>query len=320
MARIAAMKVLAALPVKALIPWLIFALVLYVIVMLFGGANGSDSDTAILDVALSSAGAPPVIQAFVYISIGAMAKETMTDYSIATLRKLGGWKGSIYILTDKPSCFSSTIKSYDVIPLKVPASMSKNIMEIKSLKARMYEFLPIEVTSVIYLDVDIVLQKPVGHFLMDVGNSLKKMGGTFDVGAFPDARGHYFGFCAGCEKWHTGVLFVRRYDGQNCLKEWGKLITSGEFDTDQESMDAAESRGYCKGTLTLAPSYLLFAKDYVAMALTSGHTFVHITAAGRLETQGYFYKNIVVPSLRGREPGLAEMDIDKEKECAAGRQ
>lgn len=317
-ARKAAMKVVAALPLKAMIPWVLFAMVLYAIVMLLGGANGSDSDTAILDVALSTAGDPSVVQAFVYISIGAMAKETMTDYSIATLRTLGGWKGDIYILTDNPSCFSSTIKAYDVKPVKVPASMSKNIMEIKSLKARMYEFLPIEVTSVMYLDVDIVLQKPVGHFLMDVGNSLKKMRGTFDIGAFPDAQGHYFGFCSGCEKWHTGVLFMRRYNGQSCLKDWGKLITSGEFDTDQESLDAAESRGMCKHTLTLAPSYLLFAKDYVAMALTSGHTFVHITAAGRLETQGYFYKNIVVPSLRGKS-GIAEMEIDKDKECTAGK-
>ena len=317
-ARKTAIKVLAALPLKAMVPWLLFAMVLYAIVMVLGGANGTDSDTAILDVALASVGAPPVVQAFVYISIGAMAKETMTDYSIATLRTLGAWKGDIYILTDNPSCFSSSIKTYDVKPVVVPRSMSKNIMEIKALKARVYEFLPIEVTSVMYLDVDIVVQKPVGHFLVNVGNSLKKLGGLFDLGAFPDAQGHYFGFCSGCEKWHTGVLFLRRYDGQSCLKEWGKLITSGEFDTDQESLDAAESRRMCEHMLTLAPSYLLFAKDYVAMALTSGHTFVHITAAGRLETQGYFYKNIVVPSLRG-DSGVLDREVDKDKECNSGK-
>jgi hypothetical protein len=25
-----------------------------------------------------------------------------------------------------------------------------------------------------------------------------------DLGAFLDAKGHYMGFCFGCEKWHTG--------------------------------------------------------------------------------------------------------------------
>ncbi len=281
--------------------------------MLFG-SSGVDSDTAILDVAMSSVGEAPIVQAFVYISIGSMAKETMADYSIATLRTLGGWKGAVYILTDKPSCFVDTAKAYGVVPVKVPDRLSKSIMEIKSLKAMMFEYLPKEINSVIYLDVDIVLQKPVRHFLIDIGSSYKKMHGNFDIGAFPDAEGHYLGFCNGCEKWHSGVLLVRRNEGEGCLKAWGKIITSAEFSTDQESLDAAENRGHCKHLLTMPPSYLLFAKDYIAMALTSGHTFVHITAAGRLETQDYFYKNIIVPRLRGKS-GEAAMILSKEKQC-----
>ena len=104
------------------------------------------------------------------------------------------------------------------------------------------------------------------------------------------------GFCSGCEKWHTGIIFSKRYHGQNCLKEWSRIILSGKYDTDQESMDAAEESGKCEHTLTLPPSYLLFAKDYIAMALTSGHTFVHVTAAGRPDAQVslYIYIHIYV--------------------------
>ena len=95
---------------------------------------------------------------------------------------------------------------------------------------------------------------------------------------------------------------------------------SGQFDTDQESLDEAEAQGSCKHTLTLPPSYLLFAKDYIAMALTSGHTFLHVTAAGRPDAQGYFYKNFVLPSLRGSYVNDVDLSvIQKSEECIASR-
>lgn len=224
-ARKAALGIFASLPVKVLTPWLIFIVIMYGVIRLFGGAGngGYESDTSILNVAINSAGQPPAVDAFVYISIGAMAMETLTDYSISSLKKTGGWKGKVYVLTDKPSCFTSSVNAFGVIPLKVPASIGKNIMDIKALKTRLFEFLPIDITSVIYMDVDIVLQRPVAHFLMDIGNSYKRMDfdDKFDIGAFPDAQGHYMGFCSGCEKWHTGVLFLRRNQGKECLKTWG---------------------------------------------------------------------------------------------------
>ncbi len=316
-ARKAAHNLVASIPVKTITPWLIFMVIMYGIVRLFGG-TGNESDTALLDVALSSAGQPPVVQAFVYISLGAMAKETLTDFSFASLRKVGQWKGGIYVLTDNPSCFTSSINTFNVIPVKVSPALAKNIMDIKALKTRLFEYLPVEIDTIVYMDVDIVVQRPVAHFLMDVSNSVKKMGNDFDIGAFPDAQGHYMGFCSGCEKWHTGVLLLKRYSGKECLKAWGKIISSGEFHTDQESMDAAEQRGACSNTLTMSPSYLLFAKDYIGMALTSGHTFVHLTAAGRLESQDYLYKNYIVPRLRGN--GAVDItEKSKQNDCSLGR-
>ena len=84
------------------------------------------------------------------------------------------------------------------------------------------------------------------------------------------------------------------------MAQWSNNITGGKFDSDQESLDEAENAGMCEHTLTMPPSYLLFAKDYIGMALTSGHTFLHVTAAGRPDSQGYFYKFLVMPSLRGK--------------------
>jgi len=306
-------------------PWVIFISILYLIISILGSGS-SNSDTDILDVALSQGKSmggdhPKVIQAFVYIAMGAMAKESLTEYSIASLRKVGEWKGRIYILTDNPSCFTQAIKAFDVVPAKVPVSKASNLMEIKSLKATLFEYLPIEINSVIYLDVDIMIQRSVGHFLMDIGHSLTKMekingANSFDIGAFPDAQGHYLGFCSGCEKWHTGVLLTKRNSGNKCLNNWKHIISSGKYDTDQESLDEAEANGSCKNTLTMPPSYLLFAKDYIGMALTNGHTFLHVTAAGRPEQQGFFYKNIIMPNLRGKLEKEEDLkSIEKSPQC-----
>ncbi len=288
---------------KALLPWLGFMVIMYVILRSFGsGGSRVGSDTDLLDVALSggSQSASSVVDAFVYISMGTMAKEQLTEYSIASLRKVGGWKGPVYVLTDRPSCFATAVSSFDIKTAVVPTEISKDIMKIKNLKATLFEYLPPGVDSVVYLDVDIMLQRPVSHFLMDIGSSLARMTDGFDIGAFPDAQGHYLGFCSGCEKWHTGVILAKRDHGDKCMAQWSNNITGGKFDSDQESLDEAENAGMCEHTLTMPPSYLLFAKDYIGMALTSGHTFLHVTAAGRPDSQGYFYKFLVMPSLRGK--------------------
>jgi hypothetical protein len=120
----------------------------------------------------------------------------------------------------------------------------------------------------------------------------------FDFAAFLDAGAHYVGFCSGCEKWHTGVLYLQRNSGQNCLKAWGEILTSGKFNTDQQSLDYAESLGNCSKGVAIPSRHLLFAKDYIGMVLTSGQTFIHLTAANRADTQDAFYTNFIIPRIR----------------------
>lgn len=150
---------------------------------------------------------------------------------------------------------------------------------------------------------------------------------NFDYGAFLDAKGHYVGFCSGCEKWHTGVVWLQRHsketmalttstsagaesvtedtsasailskklDGTSkvsqigtgtgtgtdiCMRAWETILLSGRYNTDQESLDEAERSGACPSALVLPAKHLLFAKDYIGMALTAGQTFLHLTAAG----------------------------------------
>ena len=66
-------------------------------------------------------------------------------------------------------------------------------------------------------------------------------------------------------------------------------IHIGLYSTDQESLDEAEKQGSCPDILVLPPNHLIFAKDYIGWFFTAGHTFIHLTAVGRLESQVYSY-------------------------------
>ena len=307
------------------------------------------------------------LDAVVYIAMGRMAADTTLDYSIVSLRQLGKYTGPIFIITDSPDCFQSLI-SMDLFPTTTASSNKHTsynshhlnndktfiktivvppevaLTKIKALKTQILKLVPTEYKSIVYLDVDILVTKPLHSFIYDTikaiiitrqkwnkenivnthipstikmktsvssplissstisskfSNNTKTVPHFFDIAAFLDASGHYVGFCDGCEKWHTGVLLYQREHGEACLKSWGEILLSGKYDTDQQSLDEAEKLGFCQTIIPFPKNHLLFAKDYIGWFLTSGHSFVHLTGAGRLKEQNYFYREIVVPRLRG---------------------
>lgn len=275
-----------------------------------------------------------LVDAVVFIAMGAMVDDPMVDYSISSVRKLGKWKGDIYVVTDVPNCFSEAIRELQIQTIVVPKANS--IIEIKTLKPKLMSLMPAHVNGLLYIDVDILVTKDLASFFRDLGNmvylrqieqnkiiSPNHTADTFviqpkfDFGAFLDAKGHYVGFCSGCEKWHSGVMWYRRGLGEECLRTWGDLLTSGKFTTDQAALDHAEKNlKKCPNYFSFPTRHLLFAKDYIGMALTSGHTFVHLTAAGRPEEQGYFYREIVVPRLRDAlHPPLNPSKLLRRKVC-----
>jgi hypothetical protein len=185
---------------------------------------------------------PPthLVDAIVFIAMGPMAADPMVDYSIASVRKLGKWTGDIFVITDSPTCFTDAIHDYEVKTIEV--APAKSIIEIKSLKPKLMSLVPSNVNGVLYIDVDILITKDLASFFRDMGtmmytrqleinrtknsksnkdvkapdaegaavadSSLSNtldIDPTFDMAAFLDAKGHFVGFCSGCEKWHSGV-------------------------------------------------------------------------------------------------------------------
>lgn len=255
------------------------------------------------------------IQSIVFIAMGKLAKESIVDGAIASLRTVGKWDGAIHILTDSDSCFEAVTRDHNAVVMHTDAVDS--IIQIKSMKARLFDHLPNNISSILYLDVDILVTKNLNFFLYDLHQQALARPTQPDFGMFLDAGGHFFGFCSGCEKWHTGIIWMQRGVGTQCLSAWAEILLSGQFDTDQESIDEAERQGRCPNAMSFSSTHLLFAKDYFAMFLTPSRTFVHLTAISRIDSQDFFYKNYIVPNVRSslRASGLNMKLYDAAKTC-----
>lgn len=337
------------LPLRIIAVWLAAVLCVYLFVLEAPRFVAKDGSSELVHLPASSGSAgDTVVQAIVFIAMGDMARDGLVEYALTSLRRVGRWKGPLFLLTDAPACFAETSDDIKLTVVTIPHKSS--LMEIKALKPQMFDHLPADIDSVLYLDVDIVVMRDLSYFLDMMGRDLAlprrpspappapqavstpeptrvasagAFSRSFDLAAFGDARGHYVGFCAGCEKWHTGVLLLSRHGGSSapggknkCLDAWAEVLASGRFDTDQESLDAAERTGSCRHAHMLPSRFLLFAKDYIAALLTTGHTFVHVTSAARLSQQDSFYRNWVVPRIRDAlasrvSPGI----LDQRKQC-----
>lgn len=327
------------LPHKFLFLWLVVIIAVYTIFL-------RNPAPLVYDIAIPT---NEMVNAIVFIAMGSLASDAMVDQSIASVRKNGKWEGEIFIITDRPPCFTSTSQYLNVKTITVPSA--RNIIEIKSLKAKIFDYMPPSIHGILYLDADIIVKQSLEYFFRDLSDlvvrksislspmklslqdaplHLRKINvsnpllqesyrappSTFDFAAFPDALGHFVGFCSGCEKWHTGIMYFRRSSQNSCLEAWHKILLSGKYGTDQQSLDEAERLGYCPHAYFLPKKHLLFAKDYLGMIFTSRHTFIHLTAAARPSEQDSFYRYFVMPQLRKSEAKLEGSYIhDGKKDC-----
>ena len=102
----------------------------------------------------SSTTQEPLVDAIVLIAMGKMAEDSMVDFSISSIRKMGNWKGDIYLLTDRKTCFVDAANNYDLILVEMPTLTT--LIEIKALKPKLLQYLPDGVKGALYLDVDII--------------------------------------------------------------------------------------------------------------------------------------------------------------------
>ena len=97
------------LPVRVIFVWLAVVAICYNLLSVH-----DQDDTQIMHI-------PPshLVDATVFVAMGAMASDPMVDYSIASVRKLGKWEGDIYVVTDQPLCFVDAVHEYDIHTIEV---------------------------------------------------------------------------------------------------------------------------------------------------------------------------------------------------------
>ena len=123
------------LPVRVIFVWLAVVAICYNLLSVH-----DQDDTQIMYI-------PPshLVDAIVFVAMGAMASDPMVDYSIASVCKLGKWEGDIYVVTDQPLCFVDAVHEYDIHTIEV--APAKSIIEIKSLKPRLLSLVPAHING-----------------------------------------------------------------------------------------------------------------------------------------------------------------------------
>lgn len=192
--------------------------------------------------------------AVVIIALDRVAEGIMLQLSLALLRDVGRWEGPIFVLTDRPHsvCPNSTCNNGEFL-LTVPSQST--VIQRKKYKTAIYEYVPREVNTILYMDADIL----IGESLEGFSHSVAPLMGTkFHVYTFPEmysqlppAQRRYpweaRGF-DGLQKHHTGVLLLSRNQSQPCLTAWGALLD--KYKLDQQSFGYLVQKGVCRvGTL-----------------------------------------------------------------------
>ena len=174
------------------------------------------------------------------------------------------------------------------------------MMEIKSLKAKIFEYLPAKVNSALYIDVDIVIAKQMQSFLNEVSVQLANAKSTqkaLDLGAFYDGKGHYVGWCSGCEKWHTQACFCFLGNlEENVLGPGETPFYRDIFLQTRNHLMMPNSRGTASQYYRLALLTCCLQRLHRHGADVGEYVLAH---HGRQphNDQDYFYRNIIVPSL-----------------------
>ena len=267
------------------IPYL-WPLVIVIVLLLLLTFSWSSVDTP---TTLSKANSP--IDAIVFICMGKWTQTAILEHGINSLRSRGGWAGAVYVLTDRDDGWPVLRDVYNVNVVTVPPADSK--LAIHSYKCKMFDYVAADVKRVLYMDADIIVSTNMKRFLSHLDLHLVEDSNA-NMGLFQDAGGHFWGGCQDCDYWHGGVMFATRGQSEPCLGKWCDEIFSGKYTADQAALDYISTHvDECSGMFAMDGRYLMFMKDYTSVFFNSAKTFSHVTAAGRMEEQSWFYRWIV---------------------------
>lgn len=265
------------------------------------------------------------IDSIIFIALGPAAISSSLLYALSSLREQGLWDGPVHVIVQDEgdlNCLASHLRQ-SVTTIVAPsgsrddgtatdvnggAGRTGEAMNAKLMKMKLLDLLPPSLERVLYIDCDIITQRPLGGFLDMVRREWDKVdketaktvapgsNGTHNNAVdsrstvpstlliFPDAGGHTIPLCRGCDLGHSGVVGLARSHSKVCLQLWNDAFMgsgSGETgtDTDQAALGMALRKDSGCKARWLDRRHLHFMKDpFVVWGMRGTSTFGHYTS------------------------------------------
>lgn len=181
---------------------------------------------------------------------------------IDTLRRAGGYRGPVYVVTNRPEMFADEA---NVFPIEVPYSRVRLIS--KSCKPLLFEWLPQRYIA--YIDADIVVTGPIARWYERARKRLAAVESpilAYRAGnPLPDS-------------FHGGLLFAEREAALPFFRRWLSMLRSGRYLSDQVALkriSTPNTPAYYDDE-AFVYLYKLVEPDEASFG-TTPPTFVHVT-------------------------------------------
>uniref|UniRef100_A0A7S4FAG9 Nucleotide-diphospho-sugar transferase domain-containing protein n=1 Tax=Chrysotila carterae TaxID=13221 RepID=A0A7S4FAG9_CHRCT len=225
--------------------------------------------------------------AFAYIAVGnESATEPFLLLSLSTLRRVGGWRGDTFVVTDRAECIPPSARAVVVPPAPTGSDETAKVKYGKHFKQRLLHVLPLSQRHryVFFTDIDIFIGSAVGPFLLNAVEDFeasKAAIGLFREGAGLNGQIDYNASPGEKHKslYHSGLLLLSRDAASSaCLQDWSVWYTSFR-DKDQPQLTKSVNAGACNVSLLDQKSYAQPTADNAG----TYWTFNHFTRSGRMQ-------------------------------------
>jgi len=228
------------------------------------------------------------VLAFAYIAVGnESVSETFLMLSLSNLRRLGGWRGDVFVVTDRVACVPSS--ATPVAVSAVPAEFDKEHATKygKHFKQRLLELLPLSPRHeyVFYSDIDVFVGAPVFNFLVHAVSDFEEQHAAIGLLREGTGRNGQIEYNESTSRgmvdstYHSGLFLISRKPASvECMQHWGKWY-AGPRPKDQPQLSSSARSGFCNVSALPQEEYAL------PTANNSGFywTFNHFTRTGRMK-------------------------------------
>mmetsp|Transcript_4903 Transcript_4903/g.10650 ORF Transcript_4903/g.10650 Transcript_4903/m.10650 type:complete len:400 (+) Transcript_4903:311-1510(+) len=281
--------------------------------------------------------------AFVYIVTGSEATtEVYLSLSLRNLRTLGAWRGEVFVITDRVECIPALATAVKAPTTPHGLDNLGKARYSKQFKQKLLELVPLTPAHqyVFYIDMDVMVGKPVFNFLLEaikqakakragislfregtgengqadhahkIDQVLHQVAGKVNAEYFPQSKklpekAQTEVLKKGVSIFHGGMFLVSRSNAsRKCLNRWGAWYDSGE-DRDQPSLSSAILSGSCK--MSLLPFREHFGQP-TGENIGTYWTFNHFTRTSRMK--GYDaagWRPVAGQKLLGLSPEVSQI-------------